>query len=135
MSALVPYIFIYGRCEEALEFYKSVFGGSYEAMRVKDTPVAAEMPPGAANSIMHASFTSDGIKFFASDGQGPKPIDPDAGNISLAIAAGDAAEGERYVNALGEGGKITMPYSDAFWGGKYGQVVDKFGNEWMITGQ
>ncbi len=32
-----PYIFFYGRCAEALAFYSSVFGGSAEIMRVKDT--------------------------------------------------------------------------------------------------
>ena len=45
-TQLVPYIFLYGRCEEALEFYESVFGGSYELMRVAESPVAGEMPPG-----------------------------------------------------------------------------------------
>ena len=64
-----------GAAEEALEFYKGVFGGSYEMMRVKDTPVASEMPPDAANSVMHASFTADEIKFFASDGATVKPVD------------------------------------------------------------
>ncbi len=33
---LAPYIFFYGRCEEALEFYKSVFGGTYEFQRNGD---------------------------------------------------------------------------------------------------
>ncbi|HEV3086757.1 MAG TPA: VOC family protein [Candidatus Elarobacter sp.] len=133
---LVPYVFFYGRCEEALEFYKSVFGGSYEIMRVSDAPadVQSHMPPAAGSSVMHASFTAGGIKFFASDGMGDsKTIDPDAGNISLALSASDGAQGEKYCTALANGGKITMPFSDAFWGGKFGQVVDKFGNEWMIT--
>jgi PhnB protein len=129
---LVPYIFFYGRCEEALEFYKSVFGGTYELMRVADAP-SEYVTPGSENLVMHASFTADGVKFFASDGRERKSVDPDAGNISLALSARDTAEGERVVKALAEGGKIAMPFEDVFWGGKFGMVVDRFGSEWMIT--
>ncbi|MDB5042574.1 MAG: glyoxalase/Bleomycin resistance/Dioxygenase superfamily protein [Candidatus Eremiobacteraeota bacterium] len=132
-TQLVPYIFFYGRCAEALEFYKSVFGGSYEMMRVGETPVASQMPPDAANSVMHASFTADGIAFMASDGRDVKPVDPDAGNISVALALDDAARGERIFNALAAGGTVGMPIDAAFWGGRFGMVVDKFGTEWMVT--
>jgi PhnB protein len=130
---LVPYIFFYGRCEEALEFYKTVFGGSYEAMRVSDSPMKDQMPPGSEKLIMHASFTAEPIRFMAADGRDIKPIDPDAGNISLAIAADDRATGARLHKALADGGKVAMPFEDAFWGGQFGMVVDRFGNEWMIT--
>jgi PhnB protein len=132
-TELKPYLFIYGRCEEALEFYKRVFGGSYEAMRVGDSAVASQMPPGTEKNIMHASFTADGVAFFASDGQANKTVDPDAGNISLALSYDDAGRGEQTFNALGEGGKVTMPIDKAFWGGRFGIVVDKFGTEWMMT--
>ncbi|MDB5070465.1 MAG: glyoxalase/Bleomycin resistance/Dioxygenase superfamily protein [Candidatus Eremiobacteraeota bacterium] len=132
-TQLVPYIFFYGRCAEALEFYKSVFGGSYEAMRVADSPVASEMPPGSGNSVMHASFKGDEITFMCSDGREVKTVDPDAGNISLALSFDDAAHGENVFNALGAGGKIGMPIDNAFWGGRFGMVTDKFGTEWMLT--
>ena len=130
---LQPYIFFYGRCEEALEFYKSVFGGTYEMMRVSDSPMADQMPPEAAKSVMHASFTADGVSFFASDGREVKTVDPDAGNISLALHYDDGAEGERIFSALAAGGKVTMPIEKAFWGGRFGMITDRFGSEWMMT--
>jgi len=130
---LKPYIFFYGRCEEALEFYKKVLGGGYELQRVKDTPMASEMPPGSENRVMHASFNAPGVGFLASDGRDTKAVDPDEGNVSLGLAAKDDAEGERVFKALAEGGKITMPLEDVFWGGKFGVVHDRFGTEWMMT--
>ncbi len=130
---LVPYVFFYGRCQEALDFYKSVFGGSYEAMRISDSPMKDQFPPEAANNIMHASFTAPNVKFFASDGREVKTVDPDAGNISLALNEVDGADAERIVNALADGGKLVMPLEPAFWGGRFAMVVDRFGNEWMIT--
>ena len=130
---LQPYIFFYGRCEEALEFYKNALGGTYELMRVEGTPAAEHMPPDAGNRVMHASFTSAGVTFLASDGREDKAVDPNAGNIALALAATDSGEGERIFNALADGGKITMPIDAAFWGGRFGIVVDRFGTEWMMT--
>ncbi len=132
-TPLQPYIFFYGRCEEALEFYKGVFGGSYELMRVSETPVASQMPPDSGNRVMHASFTAGDISFMASDGQDVKPVDPDAGNVSLALGLEDAARGERIFEALSAGGKVGMPIGPAFWGGRFGMVTDKFGTEWMMT--
>ena len=130
---LQPYVFFYGRCEEALEFYKSALGGTYEATRNSDTPMAAQMPAEAREKIMHAHFTGAGISFLASDGNTQKAVDPDAGNISLALETSDAAEGERVFRALSEGGNVSMPLSDAFWGGRFGVVVDRFGVEWMLN--
>ncbi len=132
-TQLVPYLFLYGRCEEALEFYKTVFGGSYELMRVGDSPVASEMPPDSGKRVMHASFTADAIAFMASDGRGVKTVDPDAGNISMGLSLDDGARGERIFNALAAGGNVGMPIEKAFWGGRFGMVTDKFGTEWLVT--
>ncbi|HEX3464646.1 MAG TPA: VOC family protein [Candidatus Elarobacter sp.] len=130
---LRPYLFFYGRCEEALEFYKGVFGGTYEIMLVKDTPVAEHMPPGSDDKVMHSSFDSDDVRFFASDGRETKEIDPEAGNIALALAFEDGARGERIFAALADGGNVEMPIGEAFWGGRFGNVVDKFGTTWVMT--
>jgi len=130
---LQPYIFFYGRCEEALEFYKKALGGTFELMRNADSPMADHASPDFKDKVMHASFTAPGVSFFASDGREAKKIDPDEGNISLALNATDAAQGERVFNALAEGGNVTMPIADAFWGGRFGSLQDRFGIEWMIT--
>jgi PhnB protein len=133
-TQLAPYIFFYGRCEEALAFYKRALGGSYEVMKVADSPMRDQMPPEAQNSVMHATFTAPGITFMAADGRGNKTIDPDAGNISLALTVDADADGDRIYKALvAEGGNPKMPFSDAPWGGKFGMLDDRFGNEWMIS--
>lgn len=130
---LAPYIFFYGRCEEALAFYKGVFGGDYELQRVKDSPMAEQVPPEARDGVMHARFTGSGFTFMASDGPSTKRVNPDEGNISLSLEMGDRAEAERAFGKLADGGNVMMPFGDAFWGGKFGVVTDKFGTEWMIS--
>ena len=118
---LVPYIFFYGRCEEALEFYKNALGGSYEiAMREGD-------------KVKYAVFSGCGISFKASDGMGTHEIDPDQGTVTLALNAPNATRAAEVFNALADGGKMLMPFGDAEWGGKFGALHDRFGNEWFVT--
>ena len=133
-SKLVPYIFFYGRCAEALEFYKGVFGGSYEAMRVSDSPMASEMPPEAANSIMHSSFTADGVAFMASDGrqrQAGRPRRRQRLDGARVRRRRDAASA--YSMRSPRAARCGSRSSTAFWGGRFGMLTDKFGTEWMVT--
>lgn len=129
----VPYLFFYGRCEEALEFYKGVFGGKYELQRnsaaPSDVPIKAELK----DKVMHATFTAPDVTFMASDGRELKAVDPDEGNISLSLSFTDSADGERIFQALAKGGAVKMPLSEAFWGGKFGMIHDRFGIEWLIV--
>jgi PhnB protein len=132
---LAPYIFFYGRSEEALDFYKKVLGGTYELQRNTEAPpeMTEQISADWRNKVMHASFRAPGVAFYASDGRESRKIDPEEGNISLAINVTDAAEGQRVFDALSQGGKVTMPLQDAFWGGKFGILHDRFGIEWMMT--
>jgi PhnB protein len=36
-------------------------------------------------------------------------------------------------NAVSAGAKVSMPIADAFWGDRYGKVVDPFGHHWSIA--
>lgn len=130
---LQPYVFYYGRCEEALEFYKSAIGGTYEVSRFEGSPMAERVSADFRNKVMHATFNGNGFSFMAADGRESKPIDPDAGNISLSLGTSDDVEGERIFKALSDGGNVTMPLADAFWGGRFGVLTDRFGIEWMVT--
>lgn len=130
---LAPYLFFYGRCEEALEFYKATIGGTYELQRIKDGPMSGNVAPDFENKVMHSRFVGRGFEFMASDGRESKAIDPDAGNISLTLTFNDLAEAQRVFQALSQGGKVVMPLEDAFWGGKFGTLTDRFGIEWFVT--
>jgi PhnB protein len=34
---------------------------------------------------------------------------------------------------LSEGGNVTMPLQDTFWGAYFGMWTDKFGINWMVN--
>jgi PhnB protein len=127
-----PYIFFDGDCEAALKFYKDVFGGEIvDLTRVGDTPMAAQMPPDQSNRVMHATFKGPGINFMAADGKTGESRTKE--RISLSIGTGDVSEGERIFKGLSEGGDVTMPLEDMFWGARFGQVTDRFGIDWMMN--
>ena len=59
-TLIQPYLLFGGRCEEALEFYRTAIGAEVEMlMRYKDSPEPT--PPGMLaegfeNKVMHTSF-------------------------------------------------------------------------------
>jgi len=127
-----PYLSFEGRCEEALEFYRSAVGAEVIMLsRFKDAPEPGMCEPGTEDKVMHASFRIGESVLMASDGrcQGPANFQ----GISLSISAGDEAEADRLFNALADGGKIEMPLSKTFWSPAFGMLTDRFGVSWMIN--
>jgi len=130
---LEPYIFFHGTCEEALNFYSGCFGGEIEGLtRFADSPMHEHVPADFRNKVMHASFVAGDLRFMASDGHPGTPPDGED-DIALSVATTSVAEGERVFKALAQGGTVGMPFENAFWGGTFGQLVDKFGIQWMVT--
>ncbi len=129
---LEPYLSFDGTCEEALQFYASIFGGGIGGlMRYEGTPMAAEMPPEARTGVMHATFRSPDVNFMASDSN--RASECQTGRVSLSLSSHDPAEGQRIFDALSAGGAVSMPYGKVFWGAMFGSLTDKFGIDWLIN--
>lgn len=129
---LEPYLFFSGNCEEALNFYKTIFGGEItEISRWKDAPAEMGMLADLGERVMHSNFKSPSIKFMASDSRPTTQYGE--GRISLSLGTSDAADAQRVWNALAKGGTIEMEFADTFWGAKFGMLTDKYGIDWMIN--
>ena len=127
-----PYLFFGGRCEEALNFYRSAVGAEVQMMmRYKDSPEPRQMPECFDHKIMHASVRVGESTLMASDGMcdGPASFE----SFSLAVTVGDENEAERVFAALSEGGVVTMPLEKTFWAPKFGMLQDRFGVGWMVS--
>lgn len=129
-----PYLFFNGRCEEALEFYKSALGAEVDfLMRYKDSPEPqppGRLPPGYENKVMHASFRIGSSTLMGSDGCGE---DEKFAGFALSISVAAETEAERCFNALAQSGNVTMPLAKTFWSPRFGMLTDKFGMGWMIS--
>ena len=129
-----PYLFFDGRCEEALEFYRSALGAEVTSLhRFKDSPephAPGMIPSGAENKVMHASFRVGSTTVLASDGRCTGH--PSFQGFSLSITVPNDAEAERLFAALGQGGQVQMPLSKTFFSSRFGMVADRFGVSWMV---
>jgi len=129
-----PYLFLDGRCEEAIEFYKKVFGAQVGMlMRFKEAPPQSDAPactPATAEKIMHASVTIGESRVMMSDGRNSGA--PKFEGFALSVNARDEADANRMFGALANGGQVTMPLAKTFFSPCFGMVADKFGVRWMI---
>ena len=127
-----PYLFFDGRCEEALEFYKSALGAKVEMlMRFKDNPEPQANPTGAEDKVMHTSFRIGETTVMASDGRCLGK--PSFQGFALSLTAANDAEAERLFAALADGGKVQMPLAQTFFSSRFGMVADRFGVPWMVV--
>jgi PhnB protein len=133
ITAITPYLFFSGRCEEALEFYRQALGAQVEmVMRFNESPDPT--PPGMLqvgfeNKVMHSSFTVNGIRLMASDGCDDKST---LHGFQLALNVDTEATAHKMFNALAEGGNVQMPLTKTFWSPCFGMVADKFNVVWMV---
>ena len=133
---LEPYLFFNGDCEEAMNFYAKVFDGKVDGLtRFSEAPPGVghdgDASASSANRVMHVTFESASVRFMASDGREGKEYKD--GNVSLALATSDLAEGERIFKALSEGAEVEMQLADQFWGARFGMLTDRFGISWMMN--
>jgi PhnB protein len=128
-----PYLNFEGRCEEALEFYRTALGAKQTMlMRFKDSPEPQPgmVPPGGENKVMHAQFRIGDTEIMASDGrcQGK----PNFQGFCLNLSPANEAEAKRLFAALSDGGQVQMPLGKTFFSPCFGMVADQFGVSWMV---
>lgn len=136
MVTINPYLNFPGNTEEAFNFYRSVFGGEFVGLtRFKDTQEGAKLGDQEKEMLMHISLPiGKGNTLMATDAvesMGHK-LTP-GNNFSLSVETETKEEADKIFKSLSNGGKVTMPQDDTFWGSYFGMVNDKFGIQWMVS--
>jgi len=131
MTILNPYLSFTDDAREAMEFYRSVFGGELTLSTFGEFPGMVQDP--AENElVMHAQLTTaEGLTLMGSDTPAHMAFERPA-NISLSLSGDDEGVLQGYWNALAEGGTVTMPMSETFWSPRFGMLTDRFGTSWMV---
>ena len=132
--ALNPYLMFPGTAREAMEFYRSVFGGELSLQTFAEGTGSDD--PAQKDLVMHGHLdVGGGTTFMGSDaasGGGAGAAPPSA---TLALS-GSAEDGERlsaWFAGLAEGGTVTEPLVTAPWGDTFGMCTDRFGTSWMVN--
>jgi PhnB protein len=137
MKAANPYLNFKGNTREAFEFYKSVFGGEFQAvLRFRDfgdngmgvaekdlDKIAHIALPLGPNALLMGTDVVDGMPGAFTVGT----------NVYFALDPDSAAEADRLFSGLAAGGQVQMPLQQTGWAEKYGSLVDKFGVQWMVS--
>lgn len=129
-SRLNPYLTFDGRAREAMEFYRSVFGGEL-AMNTFGEYGADD--PAVADRIMHARLdTPEGYTLMGADTPPGEEFRP--GNTVTVSLSGDTGDPLReYWEKLSEGASVAVPLEKQMWGDEFGQLTDRFGIAWMVN--
>lgn len=132
------YLTFDGKAEEAFRFYEKVLGGKLtEIHRFGSMPQHGdhELTPEQKNLVLHVGLEfPDGQLIMASDiidGMGPKLRE--GNNFSISLHPDTKQEADRLFQSLADGGTITMPIEDQFWGDYFGSLTDRFGINWMVN--
>jgi len=137
MATTNTYLTFNGNCEEAFNFYKSIFGGTFTHIsRFGEMPKSDDykVPETDENKIMHVSLPIGTSILMGSDTGGDwAPTFVQGNNFSVSITPKSKQEAETLFNGLSKDGQVTTPLHNTFWGAYFGMFTDKFGINWMVN--
>lgn len=137
------YVNFAGNTEEAFLFYKSVFKTEFSGkgiQRFGEIPAEAGHPPVAESikkMILHVELPIIGNHILMGT-DAPKEMGftlTQGNNMHICIEPETREEAKRLFDELSNGGNITMPLQDMFFGAYFGEFSDKYGINWMINYQ
>jgi uncharacterized glyoxalase superfamily protein PhnB/uncharacterized protein YndB with AHSA1/START domain len=137
---VVTYLNFPGNTEQAFLFYKKVFGTEFIGkglQRFGDLPADGDHPPipdAIKKMIIHVELPILGGHILMGT-DAPKEMGFElvqGGNMHICLEPTTRAETDKLFNALSEGGTVTMPLADMFFGAYFGEFKDKFGINWML---
>ncbi len=141
MPRVSTYLNFARNTEEAFLFYKSVFGGEFSGgniSRFRDMPASTEGPslsPEDLGLVLHVELPILGGHVLmgtdAPESMGFQLVK--GNNVHINLEPDTKEEANRLFEGLSQGGKISMPLQDTFWGAYFGSFTDKFGVNWMIN--
>jgi PhnB protein len=132
MTTLSTFILFNGNCKQAMEFYKSCFGGELIQTSVGQSPMKNAFPESMHGKIVNARLAAKDVDISASDWLRPTQTPVKGNMVCLYLSGGTPTQLKALFDKLSEGADITDPLrTEPF--GVYGALNDKFGIRWMFT--
>lgn len=134
MTSINSYLTFNGNCRQAMTFYKKCLGGELTLQTVGNSPLSEKMPVKMKNCILHATLKKEDLIIMASDMVSNSGLQK-GNNISMVLNCKNEKETRDRYQRLSKGGKQTHPLEPTFWGALFGNLIDKFGNHWILNCQ
>ncbi|GAA3585001.1 VOC family protein [Amycolatopsis ultiminotia] len=127
---VTPHLNFRGNAREALEFYRSVFGG---ALTIASYADLGKTDPAIAEHVIFGQVVADnGFRIMAYDVYPELPWDQGQDPFFVSARGTDPAELQGYWDKLAEGAEIKQPIGPSQWSPLYGQLTDRFGITWVL---
>ncbi len=130
---ITPYLVFNGDCQEALDFYRSVFPcGEPKVMNYGDyMPEGSQTPPELLRTwVMHGEMEICGTNIWFADEATPFARGE---SIKLSASVPTGIEATAIFDALCAGGTVTLPPTETFYSVFHAAVTDKFGVNWNVV--
>lgn len=131
MALIQTYLTFNGNCRHAMNFYQQCLGGELQLQTVGESPIADKLPGQMKDLILHARLANGNIVLMGSDMVGEEGLTK-GNSVSLMLDCTSEEEIRRYYAALAAGGKATHSLEISFWGALFGDLIDKYGNQWLL---
>jgi PhnB protein len=131
MSTLTTYLFFNGNCRQAMEFYKSCFGGDLTQTSLGQSPMKDIFPESMHDKTINARLTSENFDITASDWLRPGQTPVRGNMVCLYLSGGNPRQLKALFDKLSQDGDVTDPLKIEIFG-TYGALNDKFGVRWMF---
>lgn len=130
-SGLYPYLSFNGNCREAMLFYQHCLGGRLRFQSIGESLSTAKMPGKMRDCVLHCTLTNDSVVLMGTD------IVMDDGLIrgnaaSMMLHCNTEKELRNRFKKLAVGGRAIQPPVRTFEGALFGNLTDKFGNNWLL---
>ncbi|HZG24423.1 MAG TPA: VOC family protein [Chitinophagaceae bacterium] len=134
MSQANVYLQFDGNAHEAMNFYQNALGGQLELQKVKESPMATQMPEDVQDQVLHGSLSSNGIFIMGSDMCGMGTME-NGNSVQICINCDSEEEINRFFKNLSTNATVKEPLAAAPWGAIFGMLTDQFGKHWMFNYQ
>jgi len=131
VTTLTTYLLFDGKCEPAMEFYKSCLGGELALTKVGESGAKDFLPASMHHKVVNARLKGGGIDISASDWLMPSQTPTRGNTVCMFLSGGTKQELKIFFDKLSEGAEVTDPLKEVFHG-LYGALNDKFGVRWMF---
>ncbi|RJL35717.1 VOC family protein [Bailinhaonella thermotolerans] len=120
-----------GAAREALDFYRSVFGGRAVAITYEDANAVQD--ESEAGWVMWGEVTAaNGFHVMAYDVPSRLPWNQGENPFFVSVRGDDAEEIRALWGRLAEGSTVVRPLEPARWAPLYGMLTDRFGVTWVL---
>jgi PhnB protein len=116
MTTLTPYLLFDGKCQQAMEFYNSCFGGDLAATKVKDSPAKDFMAAFQQDKIVNARLRNGELEISASDWLRPAQTPIRGNTVCLYLSGGTLEELKPLFERLSDAAEVTDPLKEQFFG-------------------